>query len=389
MNFPHLPHDRIRVQGERYSQGKDANADLAAQLWSQQHGPPQMYKDQESSKMENFEDRSRSQQAEDVTRGGQQNRRWGPGSQQAAQSGHLHRQEYETGYLGEGIDPYGVGQPDVASRNQHRQPLKQEDAERQIVDDTENVSKLWKERGEREGEMQRLLMSMGGAEMAGQSEEVFYKDDETPRQAIQEGAARWGKSKGQDSQGQQQTHLIGQPAMGVAQQYEEQHSFQEAAFSSVASSIQDQKRSRMEEEARGRKNQMPSSQHISNAPETGSPIRRPKAVYGSPMHDAKRDPQKSMADDEAAIASMWGSQHRPDPNWLQQQGVNAANRAQTEVVVMDYEGGQQQLQQQQQQQSQEPFQRGRWGASRRSKPKRPANCKSFKMISLKECENYR
>ena len=165
--------------------------------------------------------------------------------------------------------------------------------------------------------------------------------------------------------------------MGVAQQYEDQRSFQEAAFSSVTSSIQDQKRSRMEEEARGRKNQAPSSQHISNAPETGSPIRRPKAVYGSPMHDARRDPQKSMADDEVAIASMWGSQHRPDPNWLQQQGVNAANRAQTEVVVMDYEGGQQQLQQQQQQ-SQEPFQRGRWGASRRSKPKRPANCKLFK-----------
>ena len=389
--LPHQPHGRIHVQGKRYSQGKDASADLAAQLWSQQHGPPQMYKDQESSKMENFDDRSRSQQAEDVTHGGQQNRRWGPRSQQAAQSGHPPRQEYETGYLGDGVDPHGVGQRGAASRHQHGQPLKQEDTERQIVDDPENVSKLWKERGERESEMQRLLMSMAGEEIAGQPEEVFYKDDETPRQAIQqEGAARWGKSRGQDSQGQQQTHLIGQPAMGVAQQYEDQRSFQEAAFSSVTSSIQDQKRSRMEEEARGRKKQAPSSQHISNAPETGSPIRRPKAVYGSPMHDARRDPQKSMADDEAAIAGMWGSQHRPDPNWLQQQGVNAANRAQTEVVVMDYEGGQQQLQQQQQQ-SQEPFQRGRWGASRRSKPKRPANCKWFKNYFwvFKECENYR
>ena len=304
-------------------------------------------------------------------------RRWGPRSQQAAEGGQPLRQEY---FDDEG-DPHRVGQLDAASRNQQRQPLMQHDRERQIIDDTETVSKLWKERGERESEMQRLLMSMAGEEMTAQSEEAFYEDDETPRQAIQEGAARWGKSKSQDFQGQQPTHLIGQPAMGVAQQYEDQRSFQEAAFSSVTSSIEDQKRSRMEEGARGQKLQAPSSQHIVNASETGSPIRRPKAVYGSPMHDARGDPQKSMADDEAAIARMWGSQHRPDPNWLQQQGVNAASRAHTEVVVMDYERGQQpqeQLQQQQKQQSQEPFQRGRWGASRRSKPKRPANCKCFK-----------
>ena len=111
-----------------------------------------------------------SQQTEDVTHGGQKNRRWGPRSQQAAQSGHPPRQEYETGYPGDGVDPHGVGQRDAASRHQHGQPLKQKDTERQIVDDTENVSKLWKERGERESEMQRLLMSMSGEEIAGQSD---------------------------------------------------------------------------------------------------------------------------------------------------------------------------------------------------------------------------
>ena len=53
---------------------------------------------------------------------------------------------------------------------------------------------------------------------------------------------------------------------------------------------------------------------------------------------------RTMADDEATMAAMWGAQHRPDPTWLQQQGVNAANRAQTEVVVLESKNMEQQQQ---------------------------------------------
>ena len=373
---PHQQHGRAQDDDDRPAHGKPVtNVDLAAQLWSQQQGLPQIYQDQEGQYTEQAQpDRSRLTQTESGTHVGRHEGKLGLRPSQDAIA-FPSQNEQGTNNQADSEDPHRESQTTQIQRNHDRYHRKDDNRNYPITDDTAAVSKMWKERDERESEMQRLLMPMSDNEMTGQPEElsdVGYEMSLQQKQPTQEVPARWGKSKRLPPQIQHQPQLTGQPALGVPQQGE-QHAFEEAAFSSVTSSIEDEKRARMEDSKRGRYNQALSSQYVSNVPESESPIHRPQPVYGSLMQQPRQEHQKFMEGEKALVANVLGSQHKPDLEHLQQETTNATSRSHAEVVVM-HTGNTQQKQQQLQ--SQEPFQRGRWGASRRSKPKRPLNCES-------------